>query len=50
MCGCLPPLGDAGQQKRPMRIELSVSPPATGLRLEASGHTIGLHEIHDERN
>ncbi|MGH6936989.1 MAG: hypothetical protein ACRED2_12580, partial [Methylocella sp.] len=37
-------LGDAGQQKRPLRIELSVSPPATGLRLKASGHTIGLHQ------
>jgi hypothetical protein len=45
--GDIVPLGDAGQQKRPMRIELSVSP---GLRLEASGHTIGLHEIHAERN
>src|SRR6202048_3903623 len=43
-------LGDLLQKKRPMRFELGMAVPATGLGREASPHTKGLHQVDDKGN
>ena len=42
--------GDAGEQKRPMRIKLGVAPSAARLGGEPSGRAKRLHQPDDERN
>ena len=42
--------GDAGEQKRPMLIELGVAPSAARLGDEPSGRPKSLHQPDDERN